>query len=210
MHWFCSVVFFYRSKWRTTNDSNEAIAEQIRTYLAPNGSVICTETNESVSFAVIISSAIRMLLPKRSTYQHTFIATELNYVIEESFIQHEISLTVILLFIQHEISLTIILFFFNTNLSVFMLVYSLFPWWGAACRGMMQMHCNDHLIQTVSQPWLELLHYQRWCWLSPLQQYDNGFRGWFRRKLMMTWVWSSLYPLGYHPSGRGTLQLWKC
>lgn len=207
MHWFCSVVFFYRSKWRTTNNSNEAIAEQIRTYLGPNGSVICTETNESVSFAVIISSAISMLLPKCSTNQHTFIVTELNSVIEESFIQHEISLTVILLFIQHEIGLTIILFFFNTNLSVFMLIYSLFSWWGAACRGMMQMHCNDHLIHTVSQPWLELLHYQGWCWLSPLQQYVNGFRGWFSRKLMMTWVWSSLYPLGYHPSVRGTLQL---
>ncbi len=192
MHWFCSLVFFYRSKWRTTNNSNKAIADQIRTRLGPNGSVVCTETNESVSFAVIISSAIRMLLPKCSTYQHTFIVTELNSVIEESFIQHEISLTVIL-------------FFFNTNLSVLMLVYSLFSWWGAACRGMMQMHCNDHLIHTVSQPWLELLHYQGWCWLSPLQQYVNSFRGWFSRKLMMTWVWSSLYPVGYS-SGIGSLQ----
>jgi hypothetical protein len=86
-----------------------------------------------------------------------------------------------------------------------MLVYSLFSWWGAACRGMMQMHCNDHLIHTVSQPWLELLHYQGWCWLSPLQQYVNSFRGWFSRKLMMTWVWSSLYPVGYS-SGIGSLQ----
>jgi hypothetical protein len=34
-----------------------------------------------------------------------------------------------------------------------MLVYSLFSWWGAACRGMMQMHCNDHLIHTVTLQW---------------------------------------------------------
>jgi hypothetical protein len=82
-----------------------------------------------------------------------------------------------------------------------MLVYSLFSLWGAACRGMMQMHCNDHLIHTVSQPWLELLHYQGWCWLSPLQQYVNSFRGWFSRKLMMTWFWSSLCLRGGSPGG---------
>jgi hypothetical protein len=58
------------------------------------------------------------------------------------------------------------------------------------------MHCNDHLMHTVSQPWLELPHHQGWCWLSPLQQYVNSFRGWFSRKLMMSWVWSSLYPVG--------------